>query len=34
MLTLTHVCCFATIVTISILLGVVFGQPNANAGRK
>jgi hypothetical protein len=34
MLTVTHVCCFATVVTIGILLCVVFGQTKANAGVK
>ena len=34
MLTVTHLCYFATVVTIGILLGVVIGQPNANAGVK
>jgi hypothetical protein len=34
MLTVTNLCYFATVVTIGILLGVVFGQPNANAGVK
>ncbi len=34
MLTVTHLCYFATVVTIGILLGVVIGQPNANAGMK
>jgi hypothetical protein len=29
MLTVTHLCYFATVVTIGILLGVVIGQPNA-----
>ncbi len=30
MLTVTHLCYFATVVTIGILLGVVIGQPKAN----
>jgi hypothetical protein len=34
MLTVTHLCFFATVVTIGILLGVVIGQPDANAGVK
>jgi hypothetical protein len=34
MLTVTHLCYFATVVTVVILLGVVIGQPNANAGAK
>jgi hypothetical protein len=34
MLTVTHLCYFATVVTISILLGIVIGQPNAKAGVK
>jgi hypothetical protein len=34
MLTVAHLCCFATVVTIGILLGVVIGQPDANAGVK
>jgi hypothetical protein len=34
MLTVTHLCYFATVVTIGILLGVVIGQPDANAGVK
>jgi hypothetical protein len=34
MLTVTHLCFFATVVTIGILLGVVIGQPNANADVK
>jgi hypothetical protein len=29
MLTVAHLCYFATVVTIGILLGVVIGQPNA-----
>jgi hypothetical protein len=31
MLTVTHLCYFATVVTIGILLGIV-GQAKANAG--
>jgi hypothetical protein len=34
MLTLTHVCYLATVVTIVILLGVVIGGAKANAGVK
>ena len=34
MLTVTHLCFFATVVTIGILLCVVIGQPNADAGVK
>jgi len=34
MLTVTHLCYFATVVTIGILLGIVIGQPNAIAGVK
>ncbi len=34
MLTVTHLCYLATVVTIVILLGIVIGQPNANAGVK
>jgi hypothetical protein len=34
MLTVTHLCYFATVVTIAILLAVVIGQPNADAGVK
>jgi hypothetical protein len=34
MLTVTHLCYFATVVTIGILLGVVIGQTKANAGVK
>ena len=34
MLTVTHVCYFATVVTIGILLGIVIGQAKANAGVK
>jgi hypothetical protein len=34
MLTVTHLCYFATVVTIGILLGVVIGQAKANAGVK
>ena len=34
MLTVTHLCYFATVVTIGILLGIVIRQPNANAGVK
>ena len=34
MLTVAHLCYFATVVTIGILLGVVIGQPNANSGVK
>ena len=31
MLTVTHLCYFATVVTIVILLGVVIGQAKPNA---
>jgi hypothetical protein len=34
MLTVTHLCYLASVVTIGILLGVVIGQPDANAGAK
>ncbi len=34
MLTVTHLCYWATVATIGILLGIVFGQANANAGVK
>jgi hypothetical protein len=34
MLTVTHLCYFAAVVTIGILLGVVIGQAKANAGVK
>ena len=34
MLTVTNLCYFATVVTIVILLAVVIGQPNADAGVK
>jgi hypothetical protein len=34
MLTMAHLCYFATVVTIGILLGVVIGQAKANAGVK
>jgi hypothetical protein len=34
MLTAAHLCYFATVVTIGILLAIVFGQPNANVGVK
>jgi hypothetical protein len=34
MLTVTHICYFATVVTIGILLCVVIGQTIANAGVK
>jgi hypothetical protein len=34
MLTVTHLCYFATVVTIGILLGVVIGQLSANVGVK
>ena len=34
MLTVTHLCYFATVVTIGILLGIVFAQPNANVDVK
>jgi hypothetical protein len=34
MLTVTHLCYFATVVTIGILLCVVIGQTKANAGVK
>jgi hypothetical protein len=34
MLTMIHLCCFVTVVTIGILLGVVIGQAKANAGVK
>ena len=34
MLTVTHLCYFATVVTIGILLGVVIAQAKANAGVK
>jgi hypothetical protein len=30
MLTAARLCYFATVVTVGILLGIVFGQPNAN----
>jgi hypothetical protein len=30
MLTVAHLCCFATVVTIGILLGIVIGQEDAN----
>jgi hypothetical protein len=32
--TVTHLCYFATVVTIVILLGIVIWQPNADAGVK
>ena len=32
--TVAHLCYFATVVTIGILLGVVIGQAKANAGVK
>jgi hypothetical protein len=34
MLTVTQLCYLATVVTIGVLLGIVVGQPNANAGVK
>jgi hypothetical protein len=34
MLTVTHLCYFATVVTIGILLGIVIGHSKANAGVK
>jgi hypothetical protein len=34
MLTVTHFCYFATVVTIGILLGIVIGHSEANAGVK
>jgi hypothetical protein len=34
MRTVDHLCYFATVVTIGILLGVVIGQAKANAGVK
>jgi hypothetical protein len=34
MLTVTHLCYFATVMTVSILLGIVFGQPNADVDVK
>ncbi len=34
MLTVDNLCYFATFVTVVILLGIVIGQPNANAGVK
>jgi hypothetical protein len=34
MLTVTHLCYVATVVTIGILLGVVIGRSKANAGVK
>jgi hypothetical protein len=34
MLTVTHLCYVATVITIGILLGIVIGQPNANSGVK
>jgi hypothetical protein len=32
--TVTHLCYFATVVAIGILLGIVIGQPKADAGVK
>jgi hypothetical protein len=32
--TVTHLCYLATVFTIVILLGIVIGQPNADAGVK
>ena len=34
MLTVTHLCYFATVVTIGILLGIVMWKSKANAGVK
>jgi len=34
MLTVTHLCYFATVVTIVILFGIVIGQADANEGVK
>ena len=34
MLTVTHLCYVATVVTVGILLGIVIGQTKANAGAK
>jgi hypothetical protein len=34
MLTVTHLCYFAAVVTIGILLAIVIGQPNADEGVK
>ena len=34
MLTVTHLCYFATLVTVCILFGIVIMQSNANAGAK
>jgi hypothetical protein len=34
MLTVTHLCYFASVVTVGILLGVVIVQAKANAGVK
>ncbi len=34
MLTVTHICYVATVITIGILLGVVIGHSKANAGVK
>ena len=34
MLTVAHLCYFATVVTVAILLGVVIAGANANAGAK
>jgi hypothetical protein len=34
MLTVTHICYFAAVVTIGILISIVIGQPNADAGVK